>query len=296
MQLRQLEYLVALAREKHFARAATTCRVSQPALSEAIRRLEREFGLPLIERDQSFHRMTAAGERVVDWAHRILADVQSLQDDVASMRSGLTGTLRLAAIPTAVGAMRGIIRAFTTAHPGASVAALADQSTDAVAAALASFEIDAGISYLDALPAGLTGVPLYREHLAVALDRESVDPVWFDTGFPPDRLGELPLVSLSRRNQWRRRVDQALTRRGIDFTPRVETDSVAVIHAQLRHGGFAALVSREWAEVLGLPSQVTTVPIDLGIEPVIGLVVRDDEPAPPMVAAAVAAAQQQGRL
>ncbi|WP_346921795.1 helix-turn-helix domain-containing protein [Glutamicibacter creatinolyticus] len=60
--LRQLEYFVALAREQHFARAAAACYVSQPALSEAIRKLEAELGVPLVRRGHSFQGLTAEGE------------------------------------------------------------------------------------------------------------------------------------------------------------------------------------------------------------------------------------------
>src|SRR5690606_41530198 len=63
--LRQLEYLVALARERHFARAADACHVSQPSLSAGIRRLEGELGVLIVRRDRKFAGLTPAGERVL---------------------------------------------------------------------------------------------------------------------------------------------------------------------------------------------------------------------------------------
>src|SRR5246127_3195224 len=92
---RQLEYFVALARERHFARAAAACYVSQPALSEAIRKLEQELNVPLVNRDHTFQSLTPEGERLVVWARRILADHDALQQEVSAMRSGLAGRLRL---------------------------------------------------------------------------------------------------------------------------------------------------------------------------------------------------------
>jgi DNA-binding transcriptional LysR family regulator len=68
MFARQLEYLVALDRERHFGRAAATCHVSQPALSEAVRSLERELGVPLVRRSRRFEGFTPEGERVLRWA------------------------------------------------------------------------------------------------------------------------------------------------------------------------------------------------------------------------------------
>jgi hypothetical protein len=69
VDIRQLQYLVALAREKHFTRAAQACHVTQPTLSGRIRQLEQELGVPIVERGQRFLGFTADGERVLKWAH-----------------------------------------------------------------------------------------------------------------------------------------------------------------------------------------------------------------------------------
>jgi len=74
MLFRQLEYFVAVARERHFARAAEACYVSQPALSASIAKLERELNVTLINRGQNFEGLTPVGERLVVWARRILAE------------------------------------------------------------------------------------------------------------------------------------------------------------------------------------------------------------------------------
>src|SRR6202012_3255557 len=68
MLFRQLEYFVALARERPCARAAAACYVSQPALSEAIRKLEKELGVALVRREQKFEGLTPEGERLGGWA------------------------------------------------------------------------------------------------------------------------------------------------------------------------------------------------------------------------------------
>ena len=71
--LRELEYLAALARERHFGRAAAACHVSQPSLSAAVRRLEHDLGVSIVQRGRRFAGLTPEGERVLLWAHRILA-------------------------------------------------------------------------------------------------------------------------------------------------------------------------------------------------------------------------------
>jgi len=100
MFARQLEYLVALDRERHFGRAAATCHVSQPALSEAVRSLERELGVPLVRRSRRFEGFTPEGERVLRWAQRAVADLRGLEQEASRLRGGLDGTLRIGAIPT----------------------------------------------------------------------------------------------------------------------------------------------------------------------------------------------------
>ena len=87
MLLRQLEYLLALAKERHFARGAAACHVSQPSLSAAIRKLERELGVPIVLRSHRFAGFTPEGERVLAWAHRFLVAADALRHDLSIMRS-----------------------------------------------------------------------------------------------------------------------------------------------------------------------------------------------------------------
>ncbi len=120
MVLRQLAYLVALAREKHFGRAAEACRVTQPTLSAAIQQLEQELGAPLIERSQRFVGLTPQGELALEHAHRILAEAEGLRARIEEMDKGLSGQLRLGVIPTAlpiVSHLTGaILRALSARH------------------------------------------------------------------------------------------------------------------------------------------------------------------------------------
>ena len=94
MDIRQLQYLIALAREKHFTRAALACHVSQPTLSGRIRQLEQELGVPIVERGQRFHGLTPDGERVLRWANAILDNWTSLQHEIAlKLREAFGGQL-----------------------------------------------------------------------------------------------------------------------------------------------------------------------------------------------------------
>ena len=120
MDLRQLQYLAALAREKHFTRAAQACSVTQPTLSGRIRQLERELGVPIVERAQRYVGLTPEGERVLKWAHLVLDNWHSLQQELGTIRSkkgDLTGRLSLGVIPSALPMVSNLTNAMQLAHP-----------------------------------------------------------------------------------------------------------------------------------------------------------------------------------
>ncbi|HTB65860.1 MAG TPA: LysR family transcriptional regulator [Steroidobacteraceae bacterium] len=95
MIVRYLDYLVALARERHFARAAATCNVTQPTLSAGIKQLEESLGVLIVERRQRFVGFTPEGERVLAWAQRVLADYSGLTQELSELQGGLAGQLRI---------------------------------------------------------------------------------------------------------------------------------------------------------------------------------------------------------
>lgn len=100
MTLSELRYIVALAQEKHFGRAAERCFVSQPTLSVAIKKLEGELGVPLFERSKNNVSVTPLGERIVHQAQVVLENVRSLEDLAESGKDQLKGPLRIGAIYT----------------------------------------------------------------------------------------------------------------------------------------------------------------------------------------------------
>ncbi len=85
--IRHLEYLTALARERHFARAAEVCHVAQPSLSAGIVHLEKTLGVVIIERQNRFLGLTPEGERVLAWAQRTLAELEVLHAELSAARA-----------------------------------------------------------------------------------------------------------------------------------------------------------------------------------------------------------------
>src|ERR1700728_4224363 len=118
MIVRYLEYLAALARERHFAHAASACNVTQPTLSAGIKQLEESLGVLIVERRQRFVGFTVEGDRVLTWAHRVLAGYSSLEQELSELREGLEGgQIRLGAVPVSLPCLAILTSAFAAQHP-----------------------------------------------------------------------------------------------------------------------------------------------------------------------------------
>jgi DNA-binding transcriptional LysR family regulator len=102
MFMRQLTYLIALDKHRHFGRAAENCHVSQPALSNGIRELERELGITIIRRNRSFQGITPEGERVIVWARQMLVSLEGLRQEAELVRTVPGGHLAIGVVPSAV--------------------------------------------------------------------------------------------------------------------------------------------------------------------------------------------------
>jgi DNA-binding transcriptional LysR family regulator len=100
MELRQLRYLVSLAEERSFTRAAAREHIAQPALSQQVRRLEDELGLPLVDRTTRRVALTEAGELLVDRARRVLAEVRAAQSELGELAGIRAGTVTIGAMQT----------------------------------------------------------------------------------------------------------------------------------------------------------------------------------------------------
>ncbi|MEU8687761.1 LysR family transcriptional regulator [Streptomyces sp. NPDC048665] len=279
MLFRQLEYLVALSRERHFARAAQACYVSQPALSEALRKLEEELDVPLVRRGRKYEGLTPEGERIVVWAQRILADRDALKDEVDALRGGLTGRIRIGSVPTASAAVAHLTGPFCAAHPLVTVEVRADMQSVDILRQLQNFELDAAVTYLreDVSEQFFHTVPLYRERHVLLLSAD--DDLARRTTATWAQAARLPLCLLNQGMQGRRVLDELFARAGTQASPRLETDSVAALFAHVRTGRWASIVAQAWLHVFGVPPGMRAVPL---VEPAasvpVGLVVAAREP------------------
>jgi DNA-binding transcriptional LysR family regulator len=245
MLLRQLEYFVTVARERHFARAAEVCYVSQPALSTAIAKLERELNVTLIHRDRNFEGLTLEGERLVVWAKRILAEHDALKAEAAAMRSGITGTLRLGTGPTVSTTASLPVAAFCALHPLARVKVCSRLSSTELLRQLRAFELDAAIAHFGPDDqSGLEVVALYEEQYVLLVSGQQLVPAartitWAEAA-------QLPLALLTPDMRFRQFIDKAFAASGAVAEPQVETDSVACLYAHVATGAWASVVPHTW--------------------------------------------------
>src|ERR1700692_1975162 len=94
---------MALARERHFGRAAEACGVTQPTLSAGVKQLEETLGVLLVQRGSRFIGFTSEGERTLDWARRIVGDARAMRQEIKALKERVSGEIAIAAIPTALG-------------------------------------------------------------------------------------------------------------------------------------------------------------------------------------------------
>jgi DNA-binding transcriptional LysR family regulator len=270
----KLEFLLALTREKHFGRAAEACGVTQRTLSAGIKQLEESMGVLLVNRGSRFHGLTPEGERVLDWARRIVGDTRNMRQEINSLRHGLTGRLRLAAIPTALAMVAALTTPFRERHPNVQFTIFSRTSMD-VLALLENLEIDAGITYLDNEPLGrVNTVPLYRESYRLLTSADA--PLGNRDSVTWAELADVPLCLLTPDMQNRRIIDRLLMSAGAGSRPMLESDSMILLFAHVRTGRWASVMPAKLAETLGLTETMRAIPI---FEPdevhTIGLVVPE---------------------
>ncbi|HEY0230583.1 MAG TPA: LysR family transcriptional regulator [Dokdonella sp.] len=285
MFVRQLTYLVALSRERHFGRAAETCSVSQPALSAAIRNMEDELGLPIVQRrGRSFEGFTPEGERLLGWARQILADWSNLRQEAAGAREGLSGRLRMGAIPTALPVVWLLTEACLSVHPRIDHV-VHSLSTTEIIRQLDGFELDIALTYLeDERLAHFDVMPLFRERYVLlarkgALREQPATISW-------QHAAELPLCLLTDNMQNRQIIDDAFKRAGAVARPRVETDSVIALYSHVRHAGLFSIVPHSLLSLFEMHDGVDTIPLVPELGRSIGLVARDRDPPSPLLTAA----------
>jgi len=169
MTLTELRYIVALARERHFGRAAEACFVSQPTLSVAVRKLEDELGIAIFERAGSDLTITPIGERIVAQAQRALQEAESVKDIAKASQDQLSGPLRIGAIYTIGPYIFPPLIPLLHRHAPDMPLVIEENFTAVLTGKLKRGELDVIIISLPFAEPGIVTLPLYREPFVVLL-------------------------------------------------------------------------------------------------------------------------------
>jgi len=228
--LASMRYLVALSEHRHFGRAAQASHITQPALSNALKALEEEFGVVIVKRGRAYGGLTHEGERVLATAQRMLRESEVLQQELRSEAGRPRGRLRMAAVPTAIPVLSRFAAMLQAQHPGI-VPAVLSMSSQELETGLESLSLDLALGYTErmALPGvKLTAWPQSIEHyfLLRRASRPSADQLRIGRPMPWVDAARLPLCLLTPDMHNRTIIDQALRAAGASVAPAIETNSV----------------------------------------------------------------------
>ena len=214
---------------------------------------------------------------MLEWARQILADVGGLDAELDAMRGGLTGQLRIGAIPTSLPSVSLLTTPLSRSHPGITVAVYSLNSRQ-IERGLAEFELELGVTYLDSEP--LTGVrtlALYQEHYILLTDEDG--PFGARDEVTWAEAATLPLCLLTGDMQNRRIVDGIFHEAGAEPKPTLETNSISTLITHVRDGPWSSVMAHAWLHAFEVPRGMRVIPL---VEPAttrtIGLVWLDRDP------------------
>jgi DNA-binding transcriptional LysR family regulator len=244
----------------------------------------------VVERGKQFTGLTPEGQCVVDHAHRMAAGEEGMRQELAKLRHGLAGHLRLGVIPTALTVVASLTSAFALRHPLVTIE-VRSIPTSEILSRLQNFELDAGIVYVES---GLEArqiltVPLWHERHVLLTPTggpfEGRDDVtWLEAV-------QVPLCLLTPDMQNRKTIDAVFARLDCKANPSLETNSIVSMLAHVCSGAWSAIMPRSVLDLIGTPSGVRVLPlVEPAVEWATGLVVPQREPRPPMIEALLAEA------
>lgn len=289
MDVRQLEYFVAVAEELSFTRAAARCHVVQSALSYQVARLEREHALTLLERTSRSVRLTAAGELLLSRARAVLEQLDAARAELAELAGVVTGRLRLGMIGStgqAAPAVERRLADFHRRHPGVEIA-IRDTGSRRMAEQVRAGELDLAFVGLfpDQLPDDLAHRVLAEEPLVAVVPRGHPAPA------APVELAALAaergFVEMRSESGLRRQVDAAFARAGVTRRIAFELSTSDAVLRFVALGFGPALVPA--SAVAGRAEDVAVLQLaDTAARHPVCLVHRDPEPAAPSARAFLA--------
>jgi DNA-binding transcriptional LysR family regulator len=263
--LPSLRYLVALQEHKHFGRAAQACHITQPALSNAIRALEREFDVVIVKRDRNFVGLTPQGERVLASAKLMLHEHANLQQELKSESLLPRGPIRIGVVPTAVPIAARFAAMLQARHAGIQPVVLSLSSFD-LERGLEDLKLDLALGYSERMHVQerrLSVWPQYTEHYFLlrraevphANGLQLVKPMrWMDAS-------SLPLCLLTPDMHNRTIVDAAFTTAGVRVSPAMETNSIMTMVLSVVDGNVCSVLPGSLVDTVRAYRELEAAPL-----------------------------------
>jgi DNA-binding transcriptional LysR family regulator len=242
--LEALRYLTALEQHRHFGRAAQACRITQPALSNAIRALEQELGVPVVRRARLYEGLTAEGEVVLAHAHRLLREAESLRQELHSRVDAPRGALQIGAVPTALPVAARFAAQLHARHAGIEPV-LRSLSSPEIEVGLENLSLDMALGYTgreQVKARALQSWPQYEEAYFLVQRQHAPGEVAKAEPVTWRESAALPLVMLTPEMHNRSIVEAAMRAAGAEPRPALETNSVLALVTALGDGSLAAVL------------------------------------------------------
>jgi DNA-binding transcriptional LysR family regulator len=242
MNLASLRYLVALSEHRHFARAAQACHITQPALSNALRALEAEFGTEIVRRGRTYAGLTAEGERILLSARRMLHEHEQLQQELVARSAEPQGKLRLGVVPTAMPVAAHFAARLREAHPGISVVVRSSSSQE-IENGLQDLTLDMGLGFMERLGGHrrFDVVPQYEERYFL-LRRAPGPGLVIGPACGWKEAARLALCLLTPEMHHRQIVDNAFAQAAVEVRPAMETNSISALVLGVAGGELCSVV------------------------------------------------------
>jgi DNA-binding transcriptional LysR family regulator len=281
MIVRKLEYLIALAREGHFARAAAACHVSQPTLSAAIRQLEIEMGVLIVERGSRFQGLTEEGEKVLAFAQLMATECERLRERLSDQGGETFGTLRIGVIPSAIPLVPNLTVPFHKQHTRVNLKII-DLNPPDVMRAFQGYSIDVAITYVDDEVRRTSRTHLlYAESYALLIRKGAAYTGRKEVSW--EEAAQLPLCLLAPEMQHRGSLPAGLFGHVAASLPHIETNSISALYSQVRSGAWSSVLPKSLAGIAEDSEEFEMIALPKSSRPArVGVIIPDRDLSLPL--------------
>jgi len=279
---RKLEYLIALAKEGHFARAAATCRVSQSALSAAIQQLESELGIEIVKHGRRFQGFTQQGEIVLQWAQNLALDCNQLYERLRERPDTFSGTLHVGVLASTVPLMRLFTLPFQERFPNINLKITSYNAFDIAQVVEKSSSLDVVITHMDPSSRQYTeSYVLYEEEYQLLIRRGTHFSGRRAVSW--DSVRELPLCLFAPDSPLFGAEESEILNEALNKTPHLITNAIWMVMDHVRTGNWASVLPRPVRIMIAGDKELEAIPLPKsGTPPSIGIAIPRREAASPL--------------